>query len=57
MSNEYQKGDLVRLKSGGPLMTVESIEEDQVYCVWFDEEDKPQGDDFHPDQLTPAEPE
>ena len=34
-------GDVVRLKSGGPAMTVESvISGDFVTCVWFSEERK-----------------
>ena len=34
-------GDVVRLKSGGPAMTVESvISGDVVTCVWFSEERK-----------------
>jgi uncharacterized protein YodC (DUF2158 family) len=38
---EFQPGDLVQLKSGGPLMTVEQVGEltiggQGVWCVWFE---------------------
>jgi uncharacterized protein YodC (DUF2158 family) len=39
---EFQPGDVVQLKSGGPSMSVESVGEDphtkelSVCCTWFD---------------------
>lgn len=35
----FQIGDVVQLKSGGPKMTVESMDTDGVKCVWFDKND------------------
>ena len=37
---EIRTGDVVRLKSGGPLMTVETVlrtdeDEAKVLCIWF----------------------
>lgn len=31
----FTVGDTVQLKSGGPVMTVESIDEEGLNCVWF----------------------
>jgi uncharacterized protein YodC (DUF2158 family) len=37
-------GNVVRLQSGGPLMTVNAIADGIVSCVWFPSE----GEDFGP---------
>jgi uncharacterized protein YodC (DUF2158 family) len=43
----FRSGDTVRLKSGGPLMTVNSVNTDgEVWCEWFDKTDKPQAKSF-----------
>lgn len=41
MAAEFQPGDVVRLNSGGPSMTVETLIDDNgmvtVHCSWFQE--------------------
>ena len=60
MSSEFQKGEVVRLKSGGPNMTVENVGQrgmtgdPTVWCVWFDLERKRQRDTFTPEALERA---
>ncbi len=48
--NEIKAGDVVQLKSGGPIMTVSSVDLDQggtltAWCQWF-EKNKPIGNSF-----------
>ena len=39
MAEKFKAGDQVKLKSGGPVMTVVSYEENKQYkCTWFDDE-------------------
>ena len=48
MSIEIKVGQLVTLKSGGPLMTVVEIYPPECHCVWFDPKDLsgPKRDNF-----------
>ena len=57
----YKVGDIVRLKSGGPGMTVSHVGEDTVVTTWFDEEEAHHSCTFGfgvlvhvKDQLVPA---
>ena len=40
ISAEFKDGDVVQLKSGGPLMTIKWMERESdgiaIYCEWFD---------------------
>ena len=36
MTEVINKGDVVELKSGGPKMTVVGIDDDTIWCEWFD---------------------
>lgn len=49
---DLKKGDVVKLKSGGPLMTIEDIGDyspfgvngtDQAKCIWFEKTKKLEG--------------
>jgi len=47
----FRTGSLVRLRSGGPLMTVKDIKGDQVDCFWTDVNDQINADSFPVDVL------
>jgi len=54
---KFETGDVVRLKSGGPKMTVQEITQDEdeyIECIWFEEGNKMM-DTFHPDTLEKIE--
>jgi uncharacterized protein YodC (DUF2158 family) len=46
-------GDVVRLKSGGPAMTIKFVDGNEAYCEWFEKSDL-KGSRF---TLTSLEPE
>ena len=54
MSEQFKPGDVVRLKSGGPMMTVAHVGDDEIYCEWFDDKKEPQGRGFSPVSLKLA---
>jgi len=57
-STKYQVGDVVRLKSGGPLMTVQQATyADNIVCTWFGEDNKRLSEGFHPRTLQTMGPE
>ena len=40
--NKFENGTVVRLKSGGQLMTTEeNYNSSEVKCIWFDESNEP----------------
>lgn len=50
--SDFQKGQTVRLKSGGPLMTVEKISSDGlIRCIWFDLDQNYHHEEFEPETL------
>lgn len=55
MAEQWKVGDMVRLKSGGAVMTVETpkTHDDRVACVWYVhfEEGKVNRDSFPADTL------
>jgi uncharacterized protein YodC (DUF2158 family) len=50
-ASAFRSGNLVRLRSGGPLMTVKGIKGDQVDCFWTDVNGQINADSFPVDVL------
>jgi uncharacterized protein YodC (DUF2158 family) len=71
MDNKFKVGDVVQLKSGGPLMTIASIgiassQEQLASCIWFEGSKKNNGNFLasvlmampsEPPQAQPYDPE
>lgn len=55
MSSEFKVGDVVKLKSGSPKMTISSIENKICNCVWFEQSSKME-DSFSQELLEKYEP-
>jgi uncharacterized protein YodC (DUF2158 family) len=55
MANEFKPGEIVQLKSGGPNMTVDYVNDvlQTITCSWFIK-NKRQTDSFPPASLKPA---
>lgn len=54
MTIKFELGDVVRLKSGGPEMTVVDLREGFVLCMWYSEERRMETVDFIPESLEYA---
>jgi uncharacterized protein YodC (DUF2158 family) len=44
--NKFKEGSIVRLKSGGPEMTIELIKQNNCVCVWFNHNNEIQRYEF-----------
>ena len=60
MTDAFEEGGVVRLKSGGPAMTVTSVGTDfgdkpMVWCAWFDQKVVQQSGSFPPAALEKDE--
>jgi uncharacterized protein YodC (DUF2158 family) len=55
----FAKGDVVRLNSGGPKMTVHALKGKMLSCQWFDRNGKKHASEFDVEMVThfvPAPP-
>ncbi len=53
--NQFIKGSVVRLKSGGPYMTVRAINNEDYECQWFDKDGKLISNTFSEETLISKE--
>ena len=51
MNDAIEEGDIVRLRSGGPPMSVQTVTPDGIECMWFDSDGRLQEKIFHPGTL------
>jgi uncharacterized protein YodC (DUF2158 family) len=50
------EGDTVRLKVGGPTMTLLSVKPDRCCCIWFDDASRFVHGEFEPEVIEFVEP-
>ena len=48
---DFDRGDSVRLKSGGPIMTVSGFDDGKVECWWTDANGETETGSFPPESL------
>jgi uncharacterized protein YodC (DUF2158 family) len=53
--NTFNVGDVVILKSGGPLMTIGSISGNECYCIWFTNDERKYGQFQSPTLMYPPD--
>lgn len=51
-TKNFDPGEMVRLRSGGPTMTVSGINISHVFCTWFADEKTLNKEPFHPSTLV-----
>ena len=55
---KFKQGDVVKLRSGGPTMTIEELNMtssiEVATCTWFDKDSAVQQQDFFVSSLTPT---
>lgn len=61
MARDFTVGDVVRLKSGGPTMTVSSDDRSKglLHCIWFNQANgvhTVEGKTFKPETLQASKP-
>ena len=54
-NKEFNSGETVRLKSGGPIMTTGGYNFRGVICKWFDKNNNPKSECFSEESLVRAE--
>ncbi len=53
---QFKPGDVVKLKSGGPVMTVAAMTGQGVLCCWFQaDQSQPQSHEFVEAVLAPSQ--
>jgi uncharacterized protein YodC (DUF2158 family) len=52
---QFKLGDIVSLRSGGPLMTIAMVDGKTAFCEWFSDDQQPQSRSFALTSLKQSE--